>query len=135
MKEKLVHNQRVQIEGIDAPVFQALLHFIYTDTLPDMDGGDKVVMAQHLLVAADRYLLERLKLICENTLRTHMNTSVAATTLALAEQHGWEGLKDTCLKFIKSTSNLKEVMAGKDFNHLKSTCPTLVEELLAMGIH
>jgi hypothetical protein len=32
-------------------VFKALLHFVYTDRMED---GEKVIMAQHLLVAADR---------------------------------------------------------------------------------
>ncbi|KAK3120548.1 hypothetical protein QOZ80_9AG0689770 [Eleusine coracana subsp. coracana] len=133
MKEKLV-TENVRIKGIDASVFKTLLHFIYTDTLPDMDGSDKMVMAQHLLVAADMYNMERLKRICENTLRTLMNTSVVATTLVLAEQHGCDELKEACVKFLESPRNLKEVMAREDFNHLESSCPSLVKELRAKVI-
>jgi len=44
-------------------------------------------MAQHLLVAADRYGLHRLKLICEARLCGGIDVGTAATTLALAEQH------------------------------------------------
>jgi speckle-type POZ protein len=62
MKEKT--DDCVPIPDMEAKVFTAMLHFIYTDSLPPMDDGDVVLMAQHLLVAADRYNLERLKLLC-----------------------------------------------------------------------
>ncbi|KAK3153733.1 hypothetical protein QOZ80_2BG0180410 [Eleusine coracana subsp. coracana] len=60
-KEVVVH-----VDDMDAQVFKALLGFVYTDVLPDgpdVKKQDEVAMAQHLLVAADRYNLERLKLI------------------------------------------------------------------------
>jgi speckle-type POZ protein len=49
-------------------VFRSLLHFIYTDSLPEIDDRDRTAMAQHLLVAADQYGMERLKSICEYVL-------------------------------------------------------------------
>jgi len=58
MKEKTL--ACVRIEDIEARVFRALLHFVYTDSLPpemDDDGedvDDEVAMAQHLLVVVDR---------------------------------------------------------------------------------
>lgn len=63
-------------------VFAAMLHFIYTNTLPpiDEDEADMRVMAQHLLVAADMYRLEGLKTICENMLRKCLDTDTAAMT-------------------------------------------------------
>ncbi|TVU24184.1 hypothetical protein EJB05_26587, partial [Eragrostis curvula] len=52
----------------------AMLHFIYMDSLPDVDKDEAFVMA-HLLVAADRYDLERLKLICKDKLYTYIYTT------------------------------------------------------------
>lgn len=54
---------RIPIHDIKAPVFRALLHFAYTDSLPEELDGNKldVHMAQHLLVAADQYELDRLR--------------------------------------------------------------------------
>jgi len=54
---------RAQVMDIKAPVFRALLHFVYTDTLPEEHEGPNldVPMAQHLLVAADQYQLTRLR--------------------------------------------------------------------------
>jgi speckle-type POZ protein len=42
-------------------VFAALLTFMYTDKLPDMKEQEESAMAQHLLVAADRYNLEEIE--------------------------------------------------------------------------
>nr|AAP53881.2 BTB/POZ domain containing protein [Oryza sativa Japonica Group] len=57
----------VCVQDMEAQVFKALLRFMYTDSLPKMEE-EEGVMCQHLLVAADRYNLERLKLICEEKL-------------------------------------------------------------------
>ncbi len=53
----------VQVDDVKAPVFQALLHFVYTDSLPEEHDGAllEVPMAQHLLAAADKYQLTRLR--------------------------------------------------------------------------
>jgi hypothetical protein len=56
----------VCIDDMEAHVFEALLFFVYTDSLPEMNSEEEAAMFQHLLVAADRYDLERLKLICEH---------------------------------------------------------------------
>ncbi|CAN1193180.1 BTB/POZ and MATH domain-containing protein 2 [Linum perenne] len=92
---------------------QALLHFIYWDALPEMEelGVNSkwaaTLMAQHLLAAADRYALERLRLLCETTLCEDVAVDTVATTLALAEQHQCLQLKAVCLKFIALPENLK----------------------------
>lgn len=94
---------------------QALLHFIYWDALPDMQelvGGlnsnwASTMMAQHLLAAADRYGLERLRLLCEAKLFENVAINNVATTLALAEQHQCFQLKAVCLKFIAVPENLR----------------------------
>uniref|UniRef100_A0A453EM94 BTB domain-containing protein n=1 Tax=Aegilops tauschii subsp. strangulata TaxID=200361 RepID=A0A453EM94_AEGTS len=62
----------VHIEDMDADVFGALLHFIYTDELPVTTRKEETAMAQHLLVAADRYDMERLKLVCQDKLCRHL---------------------------------------------------------------
>ncbi|CAM0958149.1 unnamed protein product [Alopecurus aequalis] len=64
-------SSRIRVDKMDAGVFKALLHFIYTDALPKemVEKPEALVtMAEPLLLAADRYKLERLKLICEEAL-------------------------------------------------------------------
>jgi speckle-type POZ protein len=103
-----------------------MLEFIYTDSWPLLvDADEAVEMTQHLLLAADRYGLERLKLICEDMLCDRIDTSTVATTLTLAEQHGCRVLKQACIYFLQWVpGNLKAVMASDGFQHLKASCPS-----------
>ncbi|CAD6337623.1 unnamed protein product [Miscanthus lutarioriparius] len=80
----------IAIEDMQPAVFRALLHFIYMDSMPSMEGfdaGDRKEMVKHLLVAADRYSVERLKLMCEGILCKSLDAKDAETTLALADTH------------------------------------------------
>ncbi|GMH08383.1 hypothetical protein Nepgr_010223 [Nepenthes gracilis] len=137
MKEK--NMQCIKVEDMEAPVFKVLLHFIYWDDLPDMQlkelaglnsKGASTLMAQHLLAAADRYGLERLRLLCEAKLCEDVAINTAATTLALAEQHHCFQLKAVCLKFIALRENLRAVMQTEGFEYLKKSCPSVLTELL-----
>ncbi|KAF7098971.1 hypothetical protein CFC21_100665 [Triticum aestivum] len=97
----------VQIEE----VFEAMLGFIYGDllTMPSV-VKDEGVLVQHLLVAADRYDLRRLKLMCANKLCAHIGMDTAKTILALAEKHGCDGLQNSW-----------------DFDHLCRSCPSVMK--------
>ncbi|XP_047048832.1 BTB/POZ and MATH domain-containing protein 2-like [Lolium rigidum] len=125
----------IQIEDMQPHVFRALLHFIYTDSLPDMDGlegDDHREMIRHLLVAADRYAMDRLKVVCQSILSEKIDVQTVATTLALADQHNCHMLKDACLEFINS-STMDDVASTQGFLDLKKTCPSvLVDVLLKM---
>ena len=78
----------IKVDDMEPCVFEELLHFIYTDRISDdKRGADKNAMTQHLLVAADRYALDRLRLMCEAKLCRGIDARTVATTLALAEQH------------------------------------------------
>ncbi|XP_038723495.1 BTB/POZ and MATH domain-containing protein 2-like isoform X1 [Tripterygium wilfordii] len=134
---KDINTECIDIEDMEAPVFKALLHFIYWDALPDMEElvghnskGACTLIAQHLLAAADRYALERLRLICEAKLCEDVAINTVATTLALAEQHQCYQLKAVCLKYIATPENLKAVMQTDGFRHLKDSCPSVLTELL-----
>jgi speckle-type POZ protein len=71
------------------------------------------MMAQHLLAAADRFGLDRLRYLCEARLCKEVSVENVATTLALADQHNATQLKMVCLKF--AASNL----AGRpDLGHV-----------------
>ena len=56
---------------------------------------------------------------------------MVATSLALAEQHNCSGLKEACLQFLASPSNLEAMMASDGYGHLKSSCPSVLTELVA----
>ena len=88
---------------------QALLFFIYTDSIAedvvesssssssDSDVGDHF-MAK-LLAAADKYGLERLRLMCESHLCKNLSVRSVAQVLSFAEEHHATELKAVCLRF------------------------------------
>ncbi|CAO2142450.1 unnamed protein product [Urochloa humidicola] len=96
VKENVEVPSIIRIDGIEPRVFEAMLHFIYTDTLPKYDSGEKLVMAQHLIVAADRYRIERLVSVCEFTLSLFIDRSLAVSIAVLAEQ--CRRLEEACFK-------------------------------------
>ncbi|CAA0832066.1 Elongation factor Tu- mitochondrial [Striga hermonthica] len=116
---------------------KALLHFIYWDALPDFEEltgmnskWASTLVSQHLLAAADRYGLDRLRLLCEANLCEEVAINTVATTLALAEQHHCFQLKSVCLKFVALPENLRAVMQTDGFEYLKASCPHVLTELL-----
>ncbi|KAF8649694.1 hypothetical protein HU200_064235 [Digitaria exilis] len=127
MKEKAT--RRVEVEDMEPSIFRALLHFVYTDSLPE-DAGDGNVPMQHLLVAADRYGLDRLRLLCEVKMCDGIDVETVSTTLALAEQHRCVQLKKACLQFIASGGVLAAVKGSNGFKHLAASCPSVVLEIL-----
>jgi speckle-type POZ protein len=136
----------VRIEDMEPRAFKALLYFLYTDLLfpktmattmnqaedGDVGGDDEDVLCQHLLVAADKYNLERLKSLCEKKLSECIHVGTVAIILTLAEQHRCPGLKKVCLHFLRSPANLRAVASSDAFKHLSSSCPSVMVELVAM---
>ncbi|KAI4990696.1 hypothetical protein ZWY2020_039067 [Hordeum vulgare] len=157
MKEGSSTSDLVRIHDMEPQVFRALLCFVYTDSLPEMkteeepemkkeeapkmnneqeepemEKEDENIMCQHLLVAADRYNMDRLKLVCEDKLCKYIDVGTAANMLALAEAHHCHVLKGACFDFLRSAANLIPVVANDGFEHLRVACPSLVKELFAM---
>ncbi|XP_039815052.1 BTB/POZ and MATH domain-containing protein 2-like, partial [Panicum virgatum] len=123
----------IVVEDIHPDVFRGLLHFIYNDSLPPFDDlmeDDYGEMIHHLLVAADRYAMERLKLMCQSILCEGLHVQTVATTLALADQHHCDMLKDACIEFIICSNAMDAVAATPGYKNLKRTCPSVVIEAL-----
>ncbi|KAL6843972.1 hypothetical protein ACP4OV_025645 [Aristida adscensionis] len=120
----------IKIDDMEPQIFEALLHFIYTDVLPDSCNDGRNAAMQHLLVAADRYGVERLRLLCESKLGEAIDVETVATTLVLAEQHNCSQLKRACIGFMASPSMLGAVMLTDGFKHLLASCPLIMQEIL-----
>lgn len=90
-------------------LLQAMLHFIYTDTLTEdadmvssITASDFLVsetLIAKLLAAADKYGLARLRLMCESRLCKYICVSSVANILTLADHCHATELKAVCLKF------------------------------------
>ncbi|XP_019157283.1 PREDICTED: BTB/POZ and MATH domain-containing protein 3-like isoform X3 [Ipomoea nil] len=100
------NTDKVELEDIEPSIFKAMLQFLYTDQLPNLheiigstSTCTSTIMMQHLLAAADRFGLDRLKQLCEAKLCEEVTVDTVATTLSLADQHRCLQLKTICLKF------------------------------------
>ncbi|XBI95008.1 hypothetical protein VPH35_031553 [Triticum aestivum] len=121
--------QSINIDGMEPSIFEALLHFIYTDSLPDDWHADRHAGMQHLLVAVDRYRVDRLMVLCKEKLCGSINVKTVATTLALAEQHHCVHLKRACLELLSSRDVRQAVKETDGFRHLVASCPSVILEI------
>ncbi|KAF4356263.1 hypothetical protein F8388_000710, partial [Cannabis sativa] len=131
-------NTEVEITDLEPKVFKAMLHFIYRDSLtedvqletPSTSPTSLVSdsLTGKLLAAADKYGLDRLRLMCESHLCKDISVKSVAEILALADRCNASELKAVCLRF--AAENLAAVMRTDGFEHLKEHCPTLQSELL-----
>ncbi|XP_044010301.1 speckle-type POZ protein-like [Aphidius gifuensis] len=69
-------NNEVVIEDIEGDVFGEFLHYIYTDESPNVKK-----MPMELLAVADKYQVDRLKIICENIICKMINVDNVANIL------------------------------------------------------
>ncbi|KAJ4794467.1 BTB/POZ/MATH-domain protein [Rhynchospora pubera] len=127
-------NESIEIKDMEPSIFKSMLHFIYSDSVPELqevsdDKDVSIVLAQHLLVAADRYGLDRLKQICEMKMYEFIDAHNFGTTLTLAEQHNCSELKAACMEFIKPPEMLAAVVRTEGFEHMIKSCPGILKEL------
>eukprot|EP00963_Diacronema_lutheri_P003974 scaffold308_cov327-Pavlova_lutheri.AAC.7 len=121
----------VRVMDVEPFVFRSLLYFIYADDVPELEGEDgmkNVPLIQHLLAAADRFGLERLRRTCERKLCEAMEVETAATTLALAEQSHAVELKRIALTYV--AENLARVMGTDGWEHMVQACPGIMPQVL-----
>jgi speckle-type POZ protein len=131
MRQKAI--QKITVEDMQPAVFGALLHFIYTDLLPsmeDLDDDEKKEMVKHLLVAADRYAIERLKMMCEGILCKNLDVESVGTMLSLADQHQCIRLTDACIQFLMSSYSMDDGIASQLSVHLNKLCPAVLCDIL-----
>ncbi|KAI3936760.1 hypothetical protein MKW92_033665 [Papaver armeniacum] len=125
------------IEEFDPFAFKAMLLFLYSDELPEaheLSDSDSVctstTLMRHLLAAADRFDLARLKLMCEAKLCEDITANTVADTLFLAERYQCKELKTVCLNFAAKPENLGEVMKSDAYSHVEECSPSLLTDLL-----
>ncbi|KAJ3672972.1 hypothetical protein LUZ60_006346 [Juncus effusus] len=122
----------IMIKDMQPDVFKSLLNFIYTDSLPKInDKKAEIIMAQHLLVAADRYAVEGLKLMCEDKLCDNVSLDTVTSSLSIADRHNCTRLKNACLEFIAVPNNLQQFALNKEYIDLLHGSPSLIAEIEA----
>ncbi|GFP88507.1 BTB/POZ and math domain-containing protein 5 [Phtheirospermum japonicum] len=126
------------ITSMEPRVFKSLLHFIYSDTLPEderalvVDGyafGTAVssTFGANLLAAADEYDIKRLKSICESHLWRTNSFGRFAEILSVADRCNASALKHLCFKY--AADNYAALVKRDSFNYLRENCPLLLNEM------
>ncbi|XP_047073699.1 BTB/POZ and MATH domain-containing protein 1-like [Lolium rigidum] len=126
LSEPMKKKSHITINRMEPTVFKALLHFIYTDSLPKMDDLDRDennAVLQSLLAAADQYDLERLKLMCARILCTDLDVENVAGVLWLADKYNCQKLKEACVDFMDSSNRIDAVVASQGYQLLKRSSP------------
>ncbi|UYV69719.1 SPOPL [Cordylochernes scorpioides] len=116
----------VEINDIEAAVLNEMLNFIYTDQSPNLDS-----LAEDLLYAADKYGLENLKVVCEESLATHLTVKKAAEILLLADRCKASQLMSFIINFIVRLPN----RIIKDWFSKFSSHPHIINEFYKALAH
>jgi speckle-type POZ protein len=110
----------ITLHNIAPATFKLMLRFMYTDTFPgDAELGEcPSEMIRHLLAAADRYALDRLKLSCARKLLDIVSVDTVAATLACAEMYNCSELKIKCIDFFAMEKNFRKAVLTDGFVQL-----------------
>ncbi|KAG2311232.1 hypothetical protein Bca4012_025685 [Brassica carinata] len=135
------NNTEVTINDLEPKVFKALLQFVYKDSLPEDVEPVTTLTFEHLnlpeiyetlmvklLAAADKYGMNRLRLLCEAHICKGVSVKSVAKILALADRYKATELKSVCLLF--TAKNLAAVLETDAYQEMKDECLTLQSELL-----
>ncbi|CAO2192165.1 unnamed protein product [Urochloa humidicola] len=121
----------ITLHDIAPAVFGIMLRFMYTDVFPGDDelGDSPSEMVHHLLVAADRYALDRLKLMCAQKLWDNVSVDTVADALACADMYDIPELKDRCIGFVVHEKNFSKVVLTDSFMNLGQKFPSIIAEV------
>ena len=91
---------KVEIEDVDCKVIKEIFRYIYTQKV-----GDIETIIEGLLIAADKYLLNELKFLCESKLIDSLSYDNVFTHMVTAEKFNLNDLKKETVQFIASNSD------------------------------
>ncbi|XP_041493784.1 speckle-type POZ protein-like [Microtus oregoni] len=114
----------IEIHDLKPEVFKAMMNFIYTGKEPVLHS-----MADAVLAAADKYGLERLKVMCESALCRDLSVENAAYTHFLVDLHSSVQLKSRAMDFV--TSHASEVLQTSSWMTVVDSYPNLVAKVSA----
>jgi speckle-type POZ protein len=121
----------IALHDIAPATFKAMLQFMYTDALPGEEelGDCPTDMFENLLVAADRYALDRLKLMCAQKLWENISVETVCDALACAEIYNCPELKEKCIEFVVEDNNFKKIVLTDSFMQLGQKFPSIITEV------
>ncbi|XP_054270960.1 speckle-type POZ protein B-like [Macrosteles quadrilineatus] len=114
----------VTILDVDHATLGELLRFIYSGRVKDINK-----IAFDLLAAADKYDLERLKIMCEETLYKSISVDNVLDILILADLHSAVNLKSQAIELV--CEHAKDIINTEGWNFMVKSHPHLVAEAFA----
>ncbi|KAG2585125.1 hypothetical protein PVAP13_6KG349300, partial [Panicum virgatum] len=120
----------VTVPDMAPATFRAMLRFVYTNACPEDGelGGSPSEVYPRLLAAADRYALDRLKLVCAGKLWGNVSANTVAATLACAKACSCPELKTKCVGFLVD-ENFRDAVLTDGFVQLVQKFPSMIAEL------
>jgi speckle-type POZ protein len=112
----------VGIPDVDGETFGALLRFIYTGHVDNLEE-----VTEELFVAADKYQCVQLKMMCQEQMYRTLSTQNAPRFLVLADLPTAHHLKDQCIEFINRNSS--DVVKTESWAAMVKTHPHLAAEI------
>jgi len=113
---------RVEIDDLDQDIVYDMLFYMYSGNVSNLE-----VKAAKLLVAADKYGLMELKLMCEMNLCENLNAENVCEILIVSKLHNCSILQSNALKFMKV--NGKQVMAQEGWIEKLQYHPDLLSRM------
>ncbi|GBN68516.1 Speckle-type POZ protein [Araneus ventricosus] len=124
MKEK--KSNSIQVDDLEDDIVQQLLLFLYSDSLENLQWQSAI----KLYYAADKYAVEKLKMICSAFLVDNVTPSFVSELLLLADAHNDSNLKIAVEDFI--LQHEKQVYGSDEWESLIETNPKLVSKTMLL---
>lgn len=118
----------IKIVGVKPNVFEAILHFIYTNEPPDDITG----IAKDLFIAAHKFELQELLEKCDHHLRQNITLDNCIELLVFADTYNRICLKESAMWFIRH--NIEEVVDTDAWNEFKGKNIQLAFDLVEGSI-
>ncbi|XP_037409314.1 BTB/POZ and MATH domain-containing protein 3-like [Triticum dicoccoides] len=142
--------RHIMVDDMSASTFRAMLRFIYTDKLnikrkasdvalrsqrgckEKRAARRRVDMALDLLVAADRYDLEKLRLMCDKILSENIDVdSVTPTLMVVHGRLSCRQLEASCIDYLASDDDVyANVKAMEEYKELEESCWSFTADVM-----
>uniref|UniRef100_A0A7S2L7C8 BTB domain-containing protein n=1 Tax=Leptocylindrus danicus TaxID=163516 RepID=A0A7S2L7C8_9STRA len=123
MRESEDTSSPIHLEDISYDVFLKVLEYLYTDSVSDV--ADIASVGIPLMILSERFMLDRLKSLCEDRIRREITVSNVTEILIASHRHSAFDLKDLALEFILNHLEDPAIVAG--LSELKVEPDLLVE--------
>jgi len=122
MRESLSqNNSSIEVRDVSYNIFLKVLEYLYTDSVRDLSLEISIL----LLIVSERFMLDRLKRLCEDSIRRDISVDNVIAIFLASHRHNAVGLKEIALDFI--LKNLNDSTVVHCLSDLKTEPDLLVE--------